>query len=378
MRFYLSLVFLCISTIWIKAQNNENSGDALFAVGNYSKAIEAYESESDSLIRYNKIAKAYVAIGNYGAGLENYKRAIASQPENRLVQYEYAKLLTRTKQYDEAKEILNGLIISDSLNPNFHYEHGLVLEKQNDTLALEAFKRTFNLDESHQKAIFKIAKNHIKKRKFEEAHVLIDKGLEVYTNNIELISLKAQAYSFQEYYTHSVVWFKKLIELGEKSEFIHEKLSLSYAQNSDYQDAIFHRKEALKYDPYNADAIFVIGSYYERLSDFEEAEDYYRKALFLKDVSLSNEYQRLGRILNRQKKYKEAIEAFQKALREDPKDIMTEFFLIRTKDEYYADNDSKIKLYEAFIEKHKEETPFVAFAKDRLDKLKKEKFLEQD
>ena len=57
---------------------------------------------------------------------------------------------------------------------------------------------------------------------------------------------------------------------------------------------------------------------------------------------------------------------------------MTEFFLIRTKDEYYADNDSKIKLYEAFIEKHKEETPFVAFAKDRLDKLKKEKFLEQD
>ena len=294
------------------------------------------------------------------------------------MQYEYAKLLTRTKQYDEAKEILNGLIISDSLNPNFHYEHGLVLEKQNDTLALEAFKRTFNLDESHQKAIFKIAKNHIKKRKFEEAHVLIDKGLEVYTNNIELISLKAQAYSFQEYYTHSVVWFKKLIELGEKSEFIHEKLSLSYAQNSDYQDAIFHRKEALKYDPYNADAIFVIGSYYERLSDFEEAEDYYRKALFLKDVSLSNEYQRLGRILNRQKKYKEAIEAFQKALREDPKDIMTEFFLIRTKDEYYADNDSKIKLYEAFIEKHKEETPFVAFAKDRLDKLKKEKFLEQD
>lgn len=378
MRFYLSLVFLCISITWIKAQNNENSGDALFAVGNYSKAIEAYESESDSLIRYDKIAKAYVAIGNYGAGLENYERAIASQPENSLVQYEYAKLLTRTKQYDEAKDILEGLIISDSLNPNFHYEHGLVLEKQNDTLALEAFKRTFDLDESHQKAIFKIAKNYIKKRKNEEAHFLIDKGLKVYANNIELISLKAQAYYFQEYYTHSVVWFKKLLELGEKSEFIHEKLSLSYAQNSDYQDAIFHRMEALKYDPYNADAIFVIGSYYERLSDFEEAEDYYRKAIFLKDVSLSNEYQRLGRILNRQKKYKEAIEVFQKALREDPKDIMTEFFLIRTKDEYYADNDSKIKLYEAFIEKHKEETPFVAFAKDRLDKLKKEKFLEQD
>jgi tetratricopeptide (TPR) repeat protein len=92
---------------------------------------------------------------------------------------------------------------------------------------------------------------------------------------------------------------------------------------------------------------------------------------------LSHEYLQLGRVLNRQKKYKEAIEAFQKALKEDPTDVMIEFFLIRTKDEYYADVDTKIKLYEAFVEKHKN-IPFIAFAKDRLEKLKQEKFLEQD
>ena len=195
---------------------------------------------------------------------------------------------------------------------------------------------------------------------------------------MELISLKAQAYFFQEYYTHSLVWFKKLIDLGEKSEFIHEKLSQSYAQNSDYDEAIYHRLGALKYNPFNADAIFIIGNYYERMSNFEKAEEFYKKSLLLQDVPLSKEYQSLGRILNRQKKYDEAIKVFQKALKEDPNDIMTEFYLVRTKDEYYADIDTKINLYETFIQKHKKETPFATFANDRLEKLKKEKFLEQD
>jgi tetratricopeptide (TPR) repeat protein len=377
MKIKLSILLYFALLSLVFGQSAEQTGDDFYALGNYSKAIEAYKSMDDSNAVYNKIAKAYIAIGNYGEGLAYYQKAIVANPEDALLQYDYAKLLLRTKKYGEAKQLLHNLIQEDSLNPNFHYEMGVVLEKENDTTAIDEFRKTFDLDKTHQKAIFKIAKHNIIKRNFELAHRLVDKGLESYTNNVELISLKAQAYYFQEYYTHAVVWFKKLIELGETSEFIHEKLSLSYAQNSDYEDAIYHRKEALKFNPYDANAIFVIGSYYERLSDFEKAESYYRNALKIKDVSLANEYQRLGIVLNRQKKYDEAIKAFQVSIIEDPTDIMTEFYLIRTKDEYYADTDTKIMLYEKFKEKHKD-TPFSAIADRRLQELKKEKFLEKN
>jgi tetratricopeptide (TPR) repeat protein len=370
------ILFLTLVNLGV-AQTNKQKADKLFTLGNYSKAIEHYKSLDNVEKVYDKIAKAYVAIGNYGEGISFYQKAIDINPDNQLLQYDYAKLLKQTKQYGKANTIIKNLIDSDSLNPNFHYELGLLLEKQNDTMAIEAFRNTYNLDKSHQKAIFKIAKRHIIKRNFEEAHQLIGKGLEFYSNNVELISLKAQAYYFQEYYTNAVVWFKKLIELGESSEFIHEKLSLSYAQNSDYEDAIFHRKEALKFNPYNASAIFVIGSYYERLKNYEKAEVYYRNALDIQDVSLANEYQKLGIVLNRQKKYDEAIKAFQTALKEDPTDIMTEFYLIRTKDEYYADVDAKISLYEKFKEKHKD-NPFSVIADRRLQELKTEKFLEKN
>ncbi|WP_179343448.1 tetratricopeptide repeat protein [Winogradskyella ursingii] len=368
----IALFFVCVAT----AQNSDDAKQ-LFATGNYTKAIEAFSSLEDKDEFYDKIAKSYVALGNYDQALNNYKMAIAANGNDDLLKYEYAKLLSRTKNYDEASELFKNIIKKDSLNPNYHYELGLVLEKQRDSTATEKFMSAFGLDYTHQKAIFKLAKHHLIKREFEVTHGFADKGLESYPNNVELISLKAQAYYYQEYYTHAIEWFKKLLDMGEESEFIHEKLSLSYAQNSDYHDAIKHRKLALKYNPLDARAMYVIGTYYERLKDFENAETYISSSLKLQDVPLSNEYRRLGTILNRQKKYEEAIKAFQIALKEDPTDMMTEFYLVRTKDEFYKDLDTKIKLYKNYIEKHKK-SPFVRFAEQRLKELNQEKFLQED
>ncbi|MGB0981349.1 MAG: tetratricopeptide repeat protein [Winogradskyella sp.] len=369
--FIFSVVFL----IPLHAQNPKEVADRLFANGNYTKAIEAYKAVKNLDQVYSKIAKAYVAIGNYDNALTNYKNAVLANPNATVLHYEYAKLLTKTKKYKAAKPLFKNLIRLDSFNPNYHYELGIVLEKQKDTTALQHFKKVFNLDNTHQKAIFKIAKQCIKKRQFKLAHTYIAKGLESYANNIKLISLKAQAYYYQAYYTDAILWFNKLIDLGENTEFIHEKLSLSYAQNSDYKAAILHRKLALKYNPYDANAIFVIGKYYQELKDFEKAEAYITKALKLKDVSLTDEYQQLGIILNRQKKYKAAIKAFQKSLKEEATNLLSEFFLLRTKDEFYADLDTKIKMYQAYVN-NKKDSPFAKYAQQRLKELKQEKFLE--
>ncbi len=377
MKHYVIPFIGLLSFTLINSQNSKEKADQLFASGNYTKAIEAYKTLKSLDEVYDKIAKAYIAIGNFGNGLEYYEKATTVNPEDTLIKYEYAKLLTKAKKYTEANQLFRRLIQLDSLNPNYHYELGVVLEKQRDTTTIDKFMKAYGLDFTHQKAIFKIAKHHLIKRKFETVHQFVDKGLESYANNVELISLKAQAYYHQDYFTHSVVWFNKLLDLGEKSEFIHEKLSLSYAQNSDYEDAIYHRKQALKFNPYDANAMFVIGNYFYRLNNFEKAEEYISKSLKIQDVPLSNEYQRLGTIYNRQKKYEKAIKAFQKSLKEDSSNTMAEFFLIRTKDEFYADLDTKIRLYEGFLA-NKAKGPFKMYAEERLKQLKEEKFLEQD
>ncbi|MCC1483076.1 tetratricopeptide repeat protein [Winogradskyella immobilis] len=351
--------------------------DSLYAHGNYTKAITAYKTYNNKKEVYHKIAKAYIAIGNYDAALEHYKLSVETNPNDALLKFDYAKLLSRAKKYEDASKIFNELILKDDTNPNYHYEAGIILEKQRDTLALQRYLTAYELDNSHQKAIFKIAKHHLQKRNFETSHSYIDTGLKTYANNLELISLKAQNYYHQEYYTIAIPWFQKLLDLGENSEFIHEKLSLCYSQNSDYVPAIKHRKLALAFNPTDSIAMYVIGKYYEILNDFENAEKFISAALELMDAPLNVEYRTLGVVLNRLEKREEAIKAFKKALKEDPSDLFAEFFIIRTKDEYYADKLAVIKLYEDFVDKH-EKNPFKPFAEGRIKELKEEEFLKKD
>lgn len=92
---------------------------------------------------------------------------------------------------------------------------------------------------------------------------------------------------------------------------------------------------------------------------------------------LHAEYTKLGTVLNQQGKYKEAIAALQNAIKHNPQDEVAQFFLVRTKDEYYADRDSKIKVYEVFKDKFPK-SAYIPFANVRLRELKDEKFMKSE
>lgn len=354
-----------------------NQADSLMALGNYSKAIEIYLSQDlDDKICY-KIANAYTALGNYDAALNNYKKAIDFNPDDILLKYEYAKMLSKTKKFKEASLAFDELINLDYRNPNYHYEKGLVLEQLKDSTAYDRFWSAFQLDSTHQKAIYKLAKHQLKLKNFQSVHNYADKGLLQYKNNKELISVKAQAYYWDDEYEKAIYWFEKLLDLNEESAFIYEKLSFCYVQNSDYNDAIKYLKKALEIEPKNATNLYILGQLYERNNDFENAEKYITESLKLQDVPLDNEYTKLGLVLNRQHKYQEAIEAFKKAIKENPNTIETHFYLANTKDKFYEDIDARIKAYQDFIDRFPN-SPFASFSKSKIEALKKEKFLKED
>ncbi|KJD31077.1 TPR-domain containing protein [Tamlana nanhaiensis] len=353
-----------------------NAADSLFVLGNYSNAIRVYKSHSNQPEVYDKLAKSYTAIGNYDEALKYYELGVETNPTNMLLKYDYAKLLSATKKFKEAKSIFSSLIKTDSLNPNFHYELGLVLEKLNDSTAINAFKTTYSLDETHQKAIYEIAKTHLQKREYALVDKYVDKGLESYQNNAKLISLKAQNYFWSQNYREAIAWFEKLIDLGEKSAFVYEKISLSYAKHFNYEKAIEYRLKALKFNPHDATARYVIGTYYLNTNDFENAEKFIKDALFLLDQPLDKEYMKLATVFNRQKKYKEAVETLKIAIKEAPDNYLAHFQMAVTLDSYYKDYDARIKVFENLLEKFPDKG-MNAFIEDRISKLKQEKFIKE-
>jgi tetratricopeptide (TPR) repeat protein len=366
-------MFCLLLSAGMWGQTTFKKADSLFELGNYSKAIELYNQSEQAHRNYSKLAQCYQALGNYDRALSNYEQAVNRHQEDLILKYRYAKLLSALKRYERSEALFAELISKDSLNPNFHFEMGKLLEQQNDSLAMSFYYAAHYLDATHQKVIYKIAKQKLIKRKHSESLEYIEKGLKFYSDNVELISLKAQNYYWMEDYESAIKWFEKLLDFGEASELIYEKLSLSYYKNYELDKAITNRKKALSYNPLNADGIYVLGTYFAEKNDFETAESYISKALQIKDVSLSEEYQELGVVFNRQKKYAEAIAAFQKALKEDPKNMMADFFMAMSKDQYYKDIDARIKVFEDLKKKYGD-SPLAAFAERRLIELKEEKF----
>ncbi|MCB4799764.1 tetratricopeptide repeat protein [Neotamlana laminarinivorans] len=361
----------------IQAQTSVlNSADSLFAVGNYSKAITLYKSYNNQEDIYYKMAKSYEALGSYDDALNYYKLSVNVNPDDALIKYNYAKLLAATKKYNEASAVFKKLIEKDSTNPNFHYELGLVLEKQKNNNAINEYYKTYKLDTIHQKSLYKIAKHHLEKREHHLVTIFVDKGLKFYANNLKLISLKAQNYFWQQDYRNAIIWFEKLIELGEESEYIVEKLSLCYAKHFMYPEALKYSLQLLKYNPKNAEIKYSIGTYYLELKDYTNAEMYMQDALLLLDKPLDREYLKLATALNHQNKYTESIEVLKKAINENPTNEYAHFQLAITLENYYKDIDEKIRVYQNLKEKFPE-GDLVTYVEQKISKLKQEKFVNE-
>src|SRR5690606_26228661 len=141
-------IIVVIFTLILINSNAQTSvlktADSLYARGNYAKAIEAYKTHQPLETVHSQIAKAYLAIGNYDEALAHYQLAVASQPQDDLLAYDYAKLLSRFNKTNEALTIFNDLSEKDKNNPNYHYRIGLLLEQKSDTAAYHKFLKAMN------------------------------------------------------------------------------------------------------------------------------------------------------------------------------------------------------------------------------------------
>lgn len=348
--------------------------DSLYTYGEYSKAIEAYKPFENQSNVLQKIAKSYIAIGNYDQGITYYDKAIVLDSINQLYKYEYAKVLLRVTQIDKAKLVFEALTITNNTNPNYQYELGNVKRILGDSTFITHYEEAYRLDSNHLKAINKIGRFALAKRNYDKALKMADIGLAIYSKSKELTSLKAQTYYWQEDYFHAKDWFLKRLTLGEPTQFIYEKLSYCYERNYEHKGAIKYLEKALEFDPKNGANIYLVGRQYSLMDDFVNAEKYYKQALEILDKPLDVEYNNLASTFNRQEKYNEALKAYRRALQQNPNNKFVPFFIAHTKVQMYQDIDKKIKIYEDFINRYPKSS-MKQMAEFTIEKLKEEKFM---
>lgn len=367
-------ILFLLSVAKVGAQSSTLAvSDSLYAVGNYTLAINEYAKES-SYIAQLQIARAYNAIGNYDKALVQYENIVQKNKSQELAKYELGRLYLKLKKYDLAKSVFSQLTENNNPNPEYFYYLGESLKELNlMPEGLVAYKQSVKLDSTHLRSIFQLGKYYVMQRERDSVLKYVNKGLNFYENDVSLINLKALAN-----YNDNLIWlalpyFERLVELGEHKEYIYEKMGYSYFAMAKYEKAKEAYENLLTFDEENPVALFGIGSAYSKLQQLDSAKIYIKKSIEVQKVVLDKEYNALARLAVEQNDLELAIKYYERAFIEDPSGYLYKYEVCLLTDQHYKKPKMSLKCYEEYLNKFGgKKDYFSEFTSKRIVELKEE------
>jgi tetratricopeptide (TPR) repeat protein len=330
-----------------------NVSDSLYAVGNYSEAIQDLENiEEKSEAVYSRLAKSYVAKGDLSSALKNYTTVLDKNPNKVITAMEYGEVLIKAGKLKSADSLYINLSTRYPKNASFQFQLGTIKERQNDSTAIEYWQKTIALDKTHQQALYKLAKDALSKRNFPLAEELSLQGLETNPSNASLLSILAQTYFNENSFILAITPFEKLLELGQGNEFVHSKLGYCYYRLHYHKEAIEQYNSALGYEGRNSDTHYNLGNLYARTGDLKKSETHLLMALLIKKQPVDAEFLSLALTYKQQEDYKKALQYFNSALEENPDNERALYERAVAADNYFKDEKAVLNYYQAYLGKY--------------------------
>lgn len=278
----------------IEASNHEFfilKGNSYAIKGDIEKALELYNHaldityEDEAEINYN-IGVSLEHLCFFDEAVNFFKKAIKLDPHNTTYLYDLAYCLEHTGHFDDCIKVYRKYLDLDPFSEHVWHSLGMVYSKMDSfDKAIEAYEFALAIDEKYATAHFNLANSLANSGQFKKA---IDEYLEF--NKIENDNV------FAYYY------------LGECYEQINEPLLAKQ-----------HYQKAIKIDGKFADAWYTLGCLLKNEGNLEESIVYIQKAIELDNKNLDYQFS-LGLICKGLRKYKEAINAFEAIVKDDPYD----------------------------------------------------------
>ncbi|PTX44589.1 pentatricopeptide repeat protein [Christiangramia gaetbulicola] len=373
-RIIFSLCFFSTFTLFPQ-KGNFQVADSLATVGKNTEAIELLKQTDPKTGKiYLRLAQIQKSIDQNDQALENYQKVLELNPALVLAAQEYGELLLESGKLDKADSLFSSLSEKYPDNAGFLYRIGLAKEKKKDSSAMDYFFKTVGLDSTHQAALYKTAKYELKHRKPHNAIHLSSTGLESRPNNASLLSILGQAYLATLQFEEAAKPFERLLELGEGSEFILERLASAYRRSGQTDKAIQIYNKMLEIDNMNGMVHTNLGVLHLKKDNTKKAQEHFMMALFIKNRPSDTEFLNLGLVYKRKEDFRSAYISFQKALEENPENERAMIELALTADGHFEDKQAVLELYQDFVVKYAEygRKDMLSIAEYRISELKKE------
>lgn len=317
-----------------------NEGNILFEEKKYNQAINKYkksiELQPDFFGTLVNMGNAYVEINKFVNAIEHYKKALNIE-ENYL-----PALVGLERAYRNKGDTVNAKKINKKLeelkgkDPSLYYKLGLSYEANGKFKeAINEYNRALIIDRNYKKAKKRIAVVYYKrgillfnKKKYNEAKEQFQKAQRYnpsyfdaidkieYIDALKYIDEASRSFSKGDY-TSAIANYKASLKTHKDLKEVYLNLANSYIATRDLANAEKILKQGIKKFPQFADNYQMMGVIYKNKKKYKTAINYYNKALERgpdSDAILND----IGEIYLREENYNEAFANFSKALSINP------------------------------------------------------------
>lgn len=287
-----------------------------------------------SAIAFRNLARGYVRTGELAKAREAYERALALDPENAAIRYEYAKLLKKMGDEDRYKAELRRAHAADPQNPKIASELGdAELKAGNKKRALELYREALKRDGRNKalRAKYQALYDELAASQQDKAAAQLATGKPGGAPTDAAASSAQPAESREQGTTE-----RKAENAGGKQELPDTGLATGTKQDGkteqgiekeleagkkafaekDYGGAETFFRRALEKAPDSIEARFYLARSLDAQGKKDAAMAEYRKVLAKEPEHAKANYY-LGRLLYQAQKYAEAERAFQKSVAAD-------------------------------------------------------------
>ncbi|MFS4455997.1 tetratricopeptide repeat protein [Maribacter sp. 2304DJ31-5] len=361
----MRIVFIVLLLFNLKAEAQNSTliiADSLYATGNYIKAINTY-AKVGSTQSGLQIARAYNTMGNFEKSVLQYEGVMGKNPQMEIARFELGKLLLKINKHNKAQGLFMALIAKNPNNPEYHYQLGRTLQKM-DSLdqSIPHYSKAVVIDSTHLRSHFQLAKYYLIKREKDSVMHYADMGLVFYPEDVSLINFKALGYFNNKEYTKSIPFFEKLLKLGEQKKYVYLKLGYAYFRGWEFEKSKEAYKTAIGMDEdeNNGDVYYELGQVFKKGRELDSAAYYIKKSIAIQKPYLAEEYESLAQIFGAKEHFKESLEYYRLAHKENPEESRLYYQICSTTDRIVKSLDRKLECYKSFIKRYGRERPYIS------------------
>ena len=228
---------------------------AAMAVEEYNKTVDLKDDYAPAYLYRGLITRRYKQIGEtlyrYGQIVEDFKRAIALEPNNPDAHYYLGMTYVDLDQRKEAKEMLLKTLQFKKQYKAVDLQLGLIAEGEGDyAKAITHFEKELEIDPESVRAYQRLGDLYSSySTEFGRAKATLEKALELQPNHVSTLLNYASTLYYLDQLGAATEQFETVIQINPKNLTANYNLALMYEYTGKTQQAINRWKKFLELNP---------------------------------------------------------------------------------------------------------------------------------